>query len=107
MQTATTGSETAIWSRVIRSEQNGLSPDAARSFLELNFSCEDRARMNELARKNNEGLLTTEERQVLENHVRVGDVLSFLHLKARRSLQGKVAPRRPTSVSAGPCGNHP
>ena len=43
--------------------------------------------MNELARKNQDGLLNDAEREELEGYVKVGDVLSLLHLKARRSLQ--------------------
>ena len=87
MQTVTTNSEAAIWSRVIEPENNGLSPEAARSLLELGFSERDKVRMNELAAKNREGLLTDAERQELEGYVKVGDVLSLLHLKARKSLK--------------------
>lgn len=88
MPTVTTSTEAAIWARLIEPDNNGLSPEAARSLLELRFSEEDRARMNELARKNNEGLLSDEERHLLESYVKVGDVLSLLHLKARKSLKG-------------------
>ena len=87
MQSVTPVNEAAIWARIIEPEKNGLSPAAARSFLELRFSEQDVARMNELARKNQEGLLSDAERQALEGYVRVGDVLSLLHLKARKSLQ--------------------
>jgi len=87
MQTITTTSEAAIWARIIEPEKNGLSPAAARSLLELRFSEWDLARMNELARKNQDGLLNDAEREELEGYVKVGDVLSLLHLKARRSLQ--------------------
>ena len=80
-------SEAAIWSRVIGPEKNGLSPEAARSLLELGFSEQDQSRMNDLAQKNQEGLLTAAERQELESYVKVGDVLSLLHLKARKSLK--------------------
>jgi hypothetical protein len=86
MQTVTTTSEAAIWTRVIGPEKNGLSPEAARSLLELGFSEQDKSRMNELAQKNQEGRLTAAERQELESYVKVGDVLSLLHLKARKSL---------------------
>jgi hypothetical protein len=87
MRVVTTKSEAAIWSRIIEPEKNGLSPEAARSLLALGFSEEDKARMVELARKNQEGLLTDEEREELEGYVKVGDVLSLLHLKARKSLK--------------------
>jgi len=79
--------EAAIWARLIDPESNGLSPEAARSLLAITFGAEDRARMNELAEKNRAGQLADEERQELEGYVRVGDVLSLLHLKARKSLR--------------------
>jgi hypothetical protein len=85
---AIAGSESAIWARVIEPEKNGLAPAAARSLLKLRFSAWDVARMNALALKNQEGLLTDAERQELENYVKVGDVLSLLHLKARKALKG-------------------
>jgi hypothetical protein len=84
---ATNPSETAIWARVMEPEKNNLSPEAARAILQLNFSDRDRARMNELAGKNRAGLLSEPERQELESYVKVGDALSLLHLKARKSLQ--------------------
>jgi hypothetical protein len=88
VQTATIAiSEAAIWKRVIEPEKNGLSPAAARSLLKLRFSKADKDRMNYLARKNQEGLLSTSEREELEGYVKVGDVLSLLHLKARKSLK--------------------
>jgi hypothetical protein len=91
-------SEAAIWARLISPENTCLSPEAARSLLELRFSEQDQARMNELAQKNRDGLLTAEERQELESYVKVRDVLSLLHLKARKSL--KSSP--PRSVDKHP-----
>jgi hypothetical protein len=88
MRTVTANTEAAIWARVIKPDDNGLSPEAARSLLEFRFSEEDRARMNELARKNCEGLLSDEEPRLLECYVTVGDVLSLIHLKAHKSLKG-------------------
>ncbi len=88
MQTVTTAIEAAIWSRIIQPEENSLSPEVARSLLELRFSERELAHMNELAQKNRQGLLSETERQELEGYVKVGDVLSMLHLKARKSLQG-------------------
>jgi hypothetical protein len=85
--TATTNSEAAIWTRIIEPENNGLSPEVARAFLKLRFSERDKARMNELAEKNQEGWLTAEERRELESYVKVGDVLSLLHLNARKSIK--------------------
>ncbi len=77
MQTSTSSDEP---------EKNGLSAACARALLELRFSDRDKARMSELASKNNEGLLSESEREELEGYVKVGDVLSLLHLKAKRLL---------------------
>jgi len=49
--------------------------------------------MNDLARKNREGVLTDDERKELALYVKVGDVLSLLHLKARKSLDHRTEPR--------------
>jgi hypothetical protein len=87
MRPTTTPSEAVIWTRVIQPENNGLSTEAARSLLGIQFSQADRARMLELATKNNEGLLSVAERDELEGYVKVGDVLSLLHLKAKRALK--------------------
>lgn len=80
--------EAAIWARLIAPERNGFSPEAARAVLSLQFSEADKARMLELAERNSEGKLTEDERWELEGYVKVGDVLSLLHLKAKRSLKG-------------------
>jgi hypothetical protein len=79
--------EAALWARVIEPDSNGLPRAAARALLRLTFSEPDRDRMNELAEKNRNGLLTARERRELEGYVKVGDVLSLIHLKARKSLQ--------------------
>jgi hypothetical protein len=75
-----------IWSRIIPPDENLLTPEAAESLLRLKFAENDIARMNDLAQKNQEGLLTEEEREELESYVRVGDLLSLLHLRARRAV---------------------
>jgi len=46
-------------------EKNDLSPVAARSLVELTLAEGDKARMNDLARKNREGVLTDDERKEL------------------------------------------
>jgi len=94
MQTTVTPlTEAEIWTRIIMPEKNGLSPETARSLLELTFAEEDTAHMNDLARKNREGVLTDDEREELALYVKVGDVLSLLHLKARKSLVHRTEPR--------------
>jgi hypothetical protein len=86
MPPITNAIEAAIWARIVEPDKNGLTPEAARSLLQLRFSERDLSHMNELAQKNRQGLLSDAERQELEGYVKVGDVLSLLHLKARKSL---------------------
>jgi hypothetical protein len=84
---AETRTESDIWSHLIQPRNGGFSKNAARALLAIKFSDEDKARMLELADKNNEGKLSRSEREELASWVKVGDILSLLHLKARRSLK--------------------
>jgi hypothetical protein len=77
--------ESDIWVRLIHNGK--LSANAARGILALNFSEEDHARMDELAQKNNQGTISAGEREELASYVLVGDVLSLLHLKAKKALR--------------------
>ncbi|MGZ3488701.1 MAG: hypothetical protein ACXVBY_17775, partial [Isosphaeraceae bacterium] len=45
--------------------ENDLSPETARSLVELTLAEGDKARMNDQARKNREGVLTDDERKEL------------------------------------------
>ena len=80
--------ESDIWARLIQPANGDFPMDAARGILALNFSPKDKARMSDLAQRNSEGKLSPAEREELENYVLVGDVLSLLHLKAKKSLKG-------------------
>ena len=80
-------SEAAIFSRLLANGTKGISPVVARHILALRFGDEDKARMHELAVKNQEGKLSPEERQELENYVKVGDLLTILKAKVRSALK--------------------
>jgi hypothetical protein len=80
-------SEMAILRRVVDPEQPFLSAEAAQALLRLNFSADDRTRMNQLAAKNRSGKLTPTEEQELNSYIRVGQMLGILQSKARRSLR--------------------
>jgi hypothetical protein len=80
-------SEIAIFARLIKTERGDLGRELARYVLTLGFDAEDQARMCELAEKNQEGSLASEDRQELENYVKAGHLLALLHSKARRSLR--------------------
>jgi hypothetical protein len=77
----------AILSRLFESNRATLTPAAARSILELDFSDEDQQRSSDLSRKAAEGSLNSEEREELEEYLRVADLLAVLQSTARRCLQ--------------------
>src|SRR5262245_44162997 len=80
-------SEAAIFGRLFEAANGALSPAAARYLLALGFPEADKARMHELAVRNQQGLLTPAERALLANYVEVGDLLAILQSKARQALK--------------------
>jgi hypothetical protein len=80
-------SEVAILGRVIATESEPLSPEAARFILALTFGPEDRQRMEILAEKARQGTLTEAEAVAIDNYKRAGHVLSLLKSRARQALK--------------------
>ena len=83
----TTNTGAAILNRLIDPEADDLSPDAARSLLQLDFPEADHTRMSELSSKAQAATLTDGEREELQEYLRVADLLAVLQSKARRSLR--------------------
>ncbi|MFP4120003.1 hypothetical protein [Coleofasciculus sp.] len=79
--------EADIFARIVHPKAGNLPQELSRLILDLRFETEDITRMNELAEKNNRGLLSETERQDMEKYLRVGNFLNLLHAKARQSLQ--------------------
>jgi hypothetical protein len=82
-------SEIAIFGRLIKADKSDLSRELARYILSLGFGDGDQNRMSELAERNQDGRLSSEEKEELENYVKVGHLLALLHSKARRSLRAR------------------
>jgi hypothetical protein len=80
-------SEAAILSRLIRPEEDTLTPETAEGFLRIRFEQRDLDRMHELAVKNQDGLLTADEQAEMEHYRNVGYLLDLMHSKARRALK--------------------
>ncbi len=80
-------SEIEIFARLIKADQSDLSRELARYILKLGFDEKDQNRMRELAERNQDGRLTSEEREELESYVKAGHLLALLQSKARRSLR--------------------
>lgn len=83
--------QAVILSRVIRPEEGNLSPEAARSLLNVRLSAPDEQRAQELVAKACAGSLTHLEGTELDNYCGVGRLLELLKSKARRSLQNSEA----------------
>jgi hypothetical protein len=83
-------SEVAILRRVLRPRVGALSAAAARAWLKLDFSEEDRQRMHALVQKGREGRLLPEDEEALDNYRRAGRVLDLRHSKARLSLKKRT-----------------
>jgi hypothetical protein len=77
-------SEIAILGRVLGNGKP-FTPALARHVLALGFSEEDKARMNDLAVRNQQGALSPAEREELRGYANAGCLLGILHAKARRA----------------------
>lgn len=87
MISAVANSEAAILSRAIRPEEGNLSPEAAKSLLNIGLPESDQRRALDLAAKAREGSLTPAEEAELDNYCDVGRLLELMKSKARLSLQ--------------------
>ena len=81
------GSEIAIWERVIHPERGDLPHEAAQFFLNLSFEADDLNRLHELAVKGQNGELTPDEVETLRNYRQIGLQIDLLRSKARLVLQ--------------------
>ena len=81
MNPATASIESSIFERLL------IPADSARAVIALRFSPEDENRMRELMEKNNQGILSSDERTQMEAFRRVGSFLAILQANARLQLQ--------------------
>ena len=74
---------------LVRILSNGktISPALARHLLKLGFTDHDKARMHDLAVRNQSGLLSAKELRELDSYVNAGELLGILHSKARQALK--------------------
>lgn len=83
---ATTISEADILYRVVEPENGDLSAQAAEALAALSFRADQISRMDELAAKNRDGVISDEEREEMEKYSRVGHFLNLMQSKARQTL---------------------
>lgn len=92
MQTTTnhsTPNEVTILARVLGNEQGRLPLAMARYLLDLGLSDGEKARMHDLAVRNQAGELSPAEKEELVAYAKAGTLLSILKSKARRTLRIK------------------
>jgi hypothetical protein len=76
----------SILDRLLEPLGDTMPVEYARKLVELRASPADQARIDELADKCNEGLLTDEERQEYDEYLEAIHFVGALQRKARRSL---------------------
>ena len=82
--------EVTILARFLTSGGGPLSTALARYILQLTISERDKARMHELAVRNQEDDLTPAEKKEMHDFGKAATVLSILKSKARRTLGVKL-----------------
>ncbi len=87
-------SEATILARLLGNGDGPLPAPNARYLLTLSFSDRDKARMHDLAVRNQEDALSTAEKDELFAYANAGSVLSILKADARSAL--KIKPRKRT-----------
>jgi hypothetical protein len=89
MKTATNNhagqSEVTILARILGNEQGHFPAEIARYVLTLGFSDSDKARMHDLAVRNQDDALSPAEKEELFAYAKAGTLLSIVKSKARRS----------------------
>jgi hypothetical protein len=91
----------SILDRLLEPLGDTMPVEYTRKLFELRAGPADQERIDDLADKCNEGLLTSEEREEYERYVQAIQVITVLQLKARRVLAEGTAMRN-TSPSMGP-----
>jgi hypothetical protein len=77
---------------ILTNGESPMTPELAQQTLSLRFTDKQRARMLELADRNNAGTLAPLEKQEMLTFAHVGSTLSILHSKARLALRGSGEP---------------
>jgi len=85
-QWMTSAGEAAIWARLIESQPEGLTPEAARYLLRFRFTENDQSRLQELAERSQDGTLTEEEGREFDSYLHIGNLLAVMQSKARLVL---------------------
>ncbi len=91
--TSTVEDEVSILARILGDERGQLSEEMARHILGLGFSDRDKARMHDLAVRNQQDSLSPADKEELLAFGKAGDLLAILKSRARRTLGVKPGER--------------
>ena len=91
--TQTSENEVTILARILGNENGQLPVDMARYLLDLRISDRDKARMHDLAVRNQGDELTPGEKEEMFAFGKAATLLSILKSKARRTLRVKLETR--------------
>ena len=85
--------EVTILARFLGNGDSPLPKDVARYILDLHVSVRDKARMHDLAVRNQDDALTAAEKEEMHAYGKATTLLSILKAKARRTLGIKLRTR--------------
>jgi hypothetical protein len=80
----------AVLERLLAPVSQSLNAEAARKLIRLKADAKTQARVDRLARKCNEGDLTSRERAEYERYVTAGNLIAILQAEARLLLAKKT-----------------
>jgi hypothetical protein len=89
-QLITPRGEAAIWARLIESQPEELTPEAARYLLRFEFTESDQSRMQELADRSQAGTLSEDEGREFDSYLHIGNLLAVMQSKARLVLDNQI-----------------
>jgi hypothetical protein len=84
--------EATIWARLIESQLEHLTPDAARYLLRFRFTEDDQTRLQELADRSQDGTLSEEEGREFDSYLHISNLLAVMQSKARQVLNDSTRP---------------
>ena len=86
MKSRRNGSTAAALERLLEPVSRSLNVEAAQKLLKLKADAKTQDRVDELARKCNEGAMTPSEKSEYERYVTAGNLLAILQAKGRLIL---------------------
>jgi hypothetical protein len=93
-QLITPRGEAAIWARLIESQPNELTPEAAQYLLALHFDENDQARLQVLADRSQEGTLSEDDAREFDSYLHIANLLAVMQSRARLVLDRQPASPR-------------